>query len=502
MIFLVLFSVLLGVWNCRSQMILNDMSWINTCPSECECQYSQSSQMFLSKWKTENNDEHLIKSAVCVFNNHNIKFTYRLSDDIESITFLQENDTQTIFTNDILKHFQKVQSIDLQGSLNSATVHITNSAFHNLEHLKFLALQRVDMTGAQKAFAKLSELEVLYVIHCTIGYLKWEMLDGLLKLKELYLLQSGIKELYGFAFYGTPELRRLFLSHNDLLSVDADAFVGLLKLEYLDLSNNQIDHLSGLTFPPLPHLQWLELKHNPIKVIFPHCFQFLNGTQHLTLGHKQQPVHLMKFSFRGLYSLKFLHIPNIDNDILIEHMFYDLRALMHLNLQGRIKIINNRAFNGAHKLLKKLILHNCQLQKLYKDSFHGLEVLQVLDLSLNHLQSLEEETFRHLKSIRYILLHNNKLKQMPSELFFENHQLQAISLHGNPWNCSCNMKEWKENIVMSNYIEPIAENCTNQYNCTEEMVPITDINTSPVCENPVIYKGEELFTVLKSLNCP
>lgn len=325
------------------------------------------------------------------------------------------------------------------------------------------------------------------------------MLDGLKNLKELYFVQSGIKELYGFAFYGTPELRRLFLSHNDLFSVEADAFVGLLKLEYLDLSNNNIDHLSGLTFPPLPHLQWLELKHNPIKVIFPHCFQYLNGTQHLTLGHKKQPVHLMKFSFRGLYSLIYLHIPNIDNDALFEHMFYDLRSLLHLNLQGRIKIINNRAFNGATKHLKKLILNNCQLERVYKDSFKALENLEVLDLSSNLLRSLPNGVFDDLKSVQQIQLHNNHLKKISYDLFSGLQTMKSLVLYDNPWNCSCEMQFWKEEVVMAKY-QPTIEAC-NGTECFDRNIIYYENDFTPRCESPENQKGKNVFYATKTLSC-
>lgn len=475
----------------------SDITWGETCPVDCQCQITSSSQTLISRWKEENST---VKTAFCIMKNESLESVLELPGDTESLTFLQTNENAELyFTRDLFIGLTEVKSIDLQGPLSIAMTHITNDIFHDFKDLKYLSLQRVDITGAEQAFSKMSSLEVLYVIHCNVGYLKWEMLDGLKNLKELYFVQSGIKELYGFAFYGTPELRRLFLSHNDLFSVEADAFVGLLKLEYLDLSNNNIDHLSGLTFPPLPHLQWLELKHNPIKVIFPHCFQYLNGTQHLTLGHKQQPVHLMKFSFRGLYSLIYLHIPNIDNDALFEHMFYDLRSLLHLNLQGRIKIINNRAFNGAHKHLRKLILHNCQLEKIFKDSFYGLENLHILDLSLNLLQSLPNEVFDELKSVRQIKLNDNKLKHLSYDLVHNLQNMKSLALYGNPWNCTCKMENWKEEVIMAKY-EPSTEAC-NGTACSEMNILYYENDFTPRCEFPNNNKGKNVFYVLKKTSC-
>ncbi|GFR29184.1 insulin-like growth factor-binding protein complex acid labile subunit [Trichonephila clavata] len=474
-----------------------DTVWGENCPPECECQITSTTQTLISKWKLENSST---KTALCVFRNESLSLILELPNDTESITVLQaDDDNVMVFTNNILKHLQNVKSIDMQGSLTEAKIYITNDIFHDLKDLKYLSLQRVDLTSGEKAFSKLSSLEVLYVIHCEIGYLKWEMLDGLKNLKELYLVQSGIKELYGFAFYGTPELRRLFLSHNDLFSVEADAFVGLLKLEYLDLSNNRIDHLSGLTFPPLPHLQWLELKHNPIKVIFPHCFQYLNGTQHLTLGHQKQPVHLMKFSFRGLYSLLFLHIPNIDNDALFEHMFYDLKSLSHMNLRGRIKLINNRAFNGAHKVLKKLVLHDCQIERMFSDSLYGLESLHLLDLSENRLRSLPDGIFHPLKAIKQIRLNNNQITQIPSNVFLPLYTLQELAMYNNPWNCTCGMKYWKERIVMAK-----SEDNSEMYNETmssNNNGTLEEIDIVPRCKDPILYEGRSVFQVLKLLKC-
>lgn len=492
-IFIQVFCLLL----LQSNIQASEITWGDSCPTDCECQITLASQTLISRWKEENST---VKTAFCLIKNESSDALFKLPNDTESLTFLQTNDeNQLVFIRDMFVGLSEVKSIDVQGPLSNALSHITNDVFHDLKYLKYLSLQRVDITEAEKVFSKLESLEVLYVIYCTVGYLKWEMLDGLKNLKELYFVQSGIKELYGFTFYGTPELRRLFLSHNDLFSVEADAFVGLLKLEYLDLSNNNIDHLSGLTFPPLPHLQWLELKHNPIKVIFPHCFQYLNGTQHLTLGHKKQPVHLMKFSFRGLYSLIYLHIPNIDNDALFEHMFYDLRSLLHLNLQGRIKIINNRAFNGANKHLKKLILHNCQLERIFKDSFYGLEELHYLDLSSNLLKSLPSLVFNDLKSIHQIKLNNNQLKHVSHDLFLPLHKIKSLTLYGNPWNCSCEMQYWKEEMITTRY-EATTEAC-NGTACYDNYILIYDKDYVPRCEFPENQRGKNVFLILKTMSC-
>lgn len=490
-----LFSLPLGT--------LFTIQWGKNCPHECQCQVIPSKQTPLGRWKQHNEQ---VKIAMCVFNRLKLNTISLLPEDTQALTFLQTPDSSDItLTNDLTTSFQRVNSIDMQGSPGRKyKLHMTHETFRSLPHLKYLSLQRVNLTGAEKVFSKLSSLEVLHVVYCSIGYIKWEMLDGLSSLKELYLVQSGIKELSDFAFYGAPHLRRLFLSHNDLFDLEASAFIGLLKLEHLDLSSNHIGHLSGLTFPPMPHLQWLELKHNPIKVIFPHCFQYLNGTQHLTIGHKLQAVHLMKFSFRGLYSLMFLHIPNIDNDALVEHTFYDLRALMHLNLQGRIRMLTDRAFNGAHRILQKLILHDCNLIRISENAFYGLENLITLDLSMNMLKYLPAYVFEPLKNVQEVILSQNKFETLHGDVFLPLTYLKALRLDANPWNCTCEIMSWKKE-TLTRVPRVTSVPCANTGNspCTEFQVTFDDDETLlPRCETPAKYQDKNVFDVLEThLDC-
>ncbi|XP_067119382.1 insulin-like growth factor-binding protein complex acid labile subunit [Centruroides vittatus] len=478
------------------------VKWKKECPHECQCPItSLSKSTLMSRWFT--NQE--VKLSLCTVQKETklLQMFQNVPTDTEILTVLQNTDVSyNTLLPEMISHLQSLQGIDLQGEGNKKKLKLSSQVFHVLPHLKFLSLQQINLGNVEKLFSNLQVLEIIQIINCNIGIVKWEMLEGLKSLKELHFIHSGIKELGDFSFYGAPELRRLFLSHNDLFSVQSNAFIGLRKLEVLDLSNNQLDHLSSLTFPSLPKLQWLELKHNPIKVIFPHCFQLLNSTQRLTLGHSQQPTHLMKFSFRGLQSLIFLHIPNVDNDILLEHMFYGLNSLLHLNLNGRIMVLGDKAFMGAHKALKKLVLHNCKLRKISNNSFQGLYHLLSLDLSYNQLRYISEYSLQPLKSLKELILSQNKLTILSEEIF-QIVSLQALRLDANPWNCTCSMLVWKGNLTAKvSYTISKACNSAKNSSCSDfETIYKDDKRIIPRCEYPNKFQGRNVFEAIKILKC-
>lgn len=479
------------------------VKWKRECSLECHCPVtSVSKSTTISRWFT---NQEKVKLTLCTVQRETKLFQMlqNIPIDTEVLTILQTSDAAySTLLPEMIAHLQSIKGIELQGEGNKRKLKLGSQIFHKLLNLKYISLQHINLGNVEKLFSKLQKLEIVQVINCNVGIIKWEMLEGLKSLKELHFIHTGIKELGDFSFYGAPELRRLFLAHNDLFSIQSNAFIGLQKLEVLDLSNNQLDHLSTLSFPSLPHLQWLELKHNPIKVVFPHCFQLLNNTQKLTIGHSQQSTHLMKFSFRGLQSLIFLHIPNVDNDMLVEHMFYGLYSLLHLNLNGRIMVIGDRAFVGAHKALKKLVLHNCKLRKISDNSFQNLYRLTSLDLSYNQLRYLSDLSLQPLKSLKELILSQNKLITL-SEKIFQIISLQALRLDANPWNCTCNMMVWNENLIAKvPYTVSKICNSVKNSNCSEfETIYKDDKRIIPRCEYPTKYQGKNVFEVIKTFKC-
>ncbi|XP_076363640.1 uncharacterized protein LOC143253514 [Tachypleus tridentatus] len=453
------------------------------------------------------NREQNLRATLCVLQQEtNIqKLIDQIPSATEMLTILQAPDApNATVTESMLSRLSKLRGIDFQGSgQNPYKLNLGPCAFRQLHDLQYISLQKINFVG-KKVFDGLKSVEVLQISECDIEILSWRLLAELSSLQEIALMRNGITFLEDFSFYGTPDLKRLSLSHNNIVTLQAEALVGLLKLEVLDLSNNNLDRISGVSFPPLPHLQWLELKHNPIEVIFPNCFQFLNGTYRLSLGHAEKSIHLLKFSFRGLENLIYLHIPNVNNDILLEHMFYGLNSLTHLTLEGRITAIGDRAFIGAHRRLERLSLHKCKLTRVAKGAFHGLNLLISLDLSSNKLRGIARNSFENLERLRELILNDNMLHVLPNELFLLP-QLRSLRLDANSWNCTCEMASWREDVTtrVRRVLSNLCPQGNHKSDCMGfESTYVVDPRVTPRCDYPPQVRGITVYEVIRHhLDC-
>lgn len=61
-------------------------------------------------------------------------------------------------------------------------------------------------------------------------------------------------------------------------------------------------------------------------------------------------------------------------------------------------------------------LRNNELVTIPNKLFHGLNNLELLDLSYNKLNELKENVFSGLCDLRYLELNNNLLKNLPDNL--------------------------------------------------------------------------------------
>lgn len=145
--------------------------------------------------------------------------------------------------------------------------------------------------------------------------------------------------------------------------------------------------------------------------------------------------------------------------------------------------------------LHKIFMKNCQIRTIHPNAFKGLAVLIELDLSNNLIDKLEAGIFNDLEKFRILVLNNNAIKVLPQYIFsdlpflfrveIKNNNLKMIepyafknvsslatiymdsnnlsvlskdtfknlpklidlSLSSNPWNCSCELKEFKDFVI-------------------------------------------------------
>ncbi|KAH8376687.1 hypothetical protein KR093_000898, partial [Drosophila rubida] len=350
-----------------------------------------------------------------------------------------------------------------------------------------------------------SRLEVLRIHSCQLNELHWQMFDGLTQLHHLSLERNGIEELQPFAFSGAPHLKSLSLAHNAVARLYYLGLAGLLQLESLNLADNRLERLSESSFPPLPHLRKADLRQNPIMYILPATFWVMNDTRELLLGSELAALELRSWhsygQFDSLLKLRTLRLGNVTTASLEQGVFKGLHALEQLTLRGYIASVQFDAFAGMEQL-RELDMSHCSIAELSMDAFMGAKQLQLLNLSHNNLTHVPNGLLDEQTQLELVQLQHNQLTTLPSSFFLQP-RLRVARLDQNPWQCSCEMSNWKPR--MTNTIRlPSVRRCVHdlhgqEISCRHVVDYETDKTLVPRCAN---HNGRSVYYVLrKQLHC-
>lgn len=292
-------------------------------------------------------------------------------------------------------------------------------------------------------------LEVLRIHNCLLEDVEWKMFAGLKNLQHLSLQQNHIKFIPPFAFYGAMHLKTLSLAYNDIFDLHYLALAGLLDLEHLDLTSNKLTKLSEITFPPFPNLHSIDLQNNPIEFILPFTFAIMNKTKELILGANAAAIDLSNINgaFVSLGELKSLNIVNAKSFKLHQTMFEGLKLVERLKIKGCVERIEYDAFSEMPQL-KELYLSDCNIVDISMDAFFGIKDLRVIDLSHNKLSEIPLGVFDGQRQVKEIYLQHNNLKSLP-KFIFSIKSLRLLRLTDNPWECSCEMADWNQQVTNS-----------------------------------------------------
>ncbi|XP_063954741.1 leucine-rich repeat-containing protein 15-like isoform X1 [Lytechinus pictus] len=334
---------------------------------------------------------------------------------------------------------------------------LVKGSFSNFTYLKYLYLDRNNLTLENGAFEGCSRLQQIHLNEICTSTIEPDMMTGLSNVLYMFMNKAGIEVIQPVTFQNMSQLKYLSLQENKLTAAPCDAFSSANSLQTLYLDSNKITQLSDDCFSRYPHLTKLYLKNNPLGDLNGRAFNGLTNLNHLDL----QYTNLTRVP-TGIF-------PYANRIHTLQLSFND------------IQFLHNRDFASLTVLRKLYIQHN-RIISIQSRSFEFLDSLNVLDLSFNRIESIETsalDDFRHLTDLR---LQNNSLNSTRNITFSSIPQVTQLDLSHNPLHCDCS-------------IYPL------QYRL-EAISLEGDLSYMATCASPARFKGQLIADLSHHDICP
>ncbi|XP_037937216.1 uncharacterized protein LOC119670863 [Teleopsis dalmanni] len=154
-----------------------------------------------------------------------------------------------------------------------------------------------------------------------------------------------------------------------------------------------------------------------------------------------------QFIESNLRNLHKLFLRNCTIQELNRDALKGLPILIELDMSHNfIRELHSGIFNELIKL-RSVVMNYNEIEVLENYLFVDLQFLSRVEFKNNRLKRIEIHAFGLLPTLSSVYLESNSLTVLPKEIFTRATKLMHLSLAQNPWNCTCELREFRDFVV-------------------------------------------------------